>query len=109
MSVVFIASAEPTEVLKPANGALDFCGVDHVVIVAVGVEIGGRAEAKIGIYNMFPEDELENLLYLIQRLTDRISTIDDLGLLTQRTWRDCPSAHIQHFETHSRRGWGNPR
>ncbi len=41
----------------------------------------GSPHAKIGIYNMFPEDELENLLHLIQRLTDRISTIDDLGLL----------------------------
>jgi superfamily II DNA or RNA helicase len=33
------------------------------------------------IYNMFPEDELEALLHLIERLTERISTIDDLGLL----------------------------
>src|SRR5881227_984774 len=30
---------------------------------------------------MFPEDELEALLHLVQRLTARISTIDDLGLL----------------------------
>ena len=30
---------------------------------------------------MFPEDELEALLHLVERLTDRISTIDDLGLL----------------------------
>lgn len=36
---------------------------------------------EIGIYNMFPEDELEALLHLVERLTRRISTIDDLGLL----------------------------
>jgi hypothetical protein len=30
---------------------------------------------------MFPEDELEGLLHLVERLTSRISTIDDLGLL----------------------------
>ena len=30
---------------------------------------------------MFPEAELEALLHLIERLTNRISTIDDLGLL----------------------------
>ena len=30
---------------------------------------------------MFPEDELEELLHLVERLTSRISTIDDLGLL----------------------------
>ena len=41
----------------------------------------GSPHAEIGIYNMFPEEELEALLHLIERLTDRISTIDDLGLL----------------------------
>jgi superfamily II DNA or RNA helicase len=41
----------------------------------------GSPHDEIGIYNMFPEDELEALLHLIERLTDRISTIDDLGLL----------------------------
>ena len=41
----------------------------------------GSPHAEIGIYNMFPEAELEALLHLIERLTDRISTIDDLGLL----------------------------
>lgn len=30
---------------------------------------------------MFPEEELEGLLHLVERLTSRISTIDDLGLL----------------------------
>jgi hypothetical protein len=30
---------------------------------------------------MFPEDELERLLRLVERLTDRISQIDELGLL----------------------------
>lgn len=30
---------------------------------------------------MFPEEELEGLLHLIERLTSRISTIDELGLL----------------------------
>ena len=41
----------------------------------------GSPHAEIGIYNLFPEDELEALLRLVERLTDRISTIDDLGLL----------------------------
>jgi superfamily II DNA or RNA helicase len=41
----------------------------------------GSLHAEIGIYNLFPEDELEALLHLIERLTERISTIDDLGLL----------------------------
>ncbi len=41
----------------------------------------GSPHAEIGIHNMFPEDELEALLHLIERLTNRISTIDDLGLL----------------------------
>ena len=41
----------------------------------------GSPHAEIGIFNLFPEAELEALLHLIERLTDRISTIDDLGLL----------------------------
>ena len=41
----------------------------------------GSPHTEIGIYNLFPEAELEALLHLIERLTDRISTIDDLGLL----------------------------
>lgn len=41
----------------------------------------GSPHAEIGVYNMFPEDELEALLHLIERLTERISTIDELGLL----------------------------
>jgi SNF2 family DNA or RNA helicase len=41
----------------------------------------GSPHKQIGIYNMFPEDELEELLHLVERLTNRISTIDDLGLL----------------------------
>jgi SNF2 family DNA or RNA helicase len=41
----------------------------------------GSQHAQIGIYNLFPEEELEVLLHLIERLTDRISTIDELGLL----------------------------
>jgi SNF2 family DNA or RNA helicase len=41
----------------------------------------GSPHAEIGIYNMFPEEELEGLLHLVERLTSRISTIDDLGLL----------------------------
>ncbi len=41
----------------------------------------GSPHAEIGIYNLFPEDELEALLKLVERLTSRISTIDDLGLL----------------------------
>jgi superfamily II DNA or RNA helicase len=41
----------------------------------------GGLHSQIDIYNMFPEKELEALLHLVQRLTERISTIDDLGLL----------------------------
>jgi superfamily II DNA or RNA helicase len=41
----------------------------------------GSPHTDIGIYNMYPEAELEALLHLIERLTSRISTIDDLGLL----------------------------
>ena len=41
----------------------------------------GSPHTEIGIYNLFPEEELEALLHLIERLTSRISTIDDLGLL----------------------------
>jgi SNF2 family DNA or RNA helicase len=41
----------------------------------------GSPHTEIGIYNLFPEAELEALLHLIERLTARISTIDDLGLL----------------------------
>jgi hypothetical protein len=41
----------------------------------------GSPHTSIGIYNMFPEDELESLLHLVERLTDRIATIDELGLL----------------------------
>lgn len=42
--------------------------------------IGSPHEA-ITIYNMFPEDELEQLLRLVERLTERISQIDEMGLL----------------------------
>jgi superfamily II DNA/RNA helicase len=41
----------------------------------------GSPHSDIGIYNLFPEAELEALLHLIERLTERISTIDELGLL----------------------------
>ncbi|MHC5053960.1 MAG: helicase-related protein [Planctomycetota bacterium] len=37
--------------------------------------------SKVRIYNMFPEEELEQLLHLVERLATRISVIDDLGLL----------------------------
>lgn len=52
--------------LVQRNGRIDRIGSDH---------------AEIAIYNMFPEKELEDLLRLVERLTNRISTIDDLGLL----------------------------
>lgn len=42
--------------------------------------LGSRHE-EIHVCNMFPEDELEELLRLVERLQDRISQIDDLGLL----------------------------
>jgi hypothetical protein len=41
----------------------------------------GSTHADIGIYNLFPEEELEALLHLIERLTSRILTIDSFGLL----------------------------
>jgi SNF2 family DNA or RNA helicase len=41
----------------------------------------GSPHPEIGIYNLFPEAELEDLLHLVERLTGRISMIDDLGLL----------------------------
>jgi SNF2 family DNA or RNA helicase len=41
----------------------------------------GSPHAEIGIYNLFPEAELESLLHLIERLTTRITTIDSFGLL----------------------------
>jgi superfamily II DNA or RNA helicase len=51
------------------------------------VQRGGRID-RIGsphetvvIHNMFPEEELERLLRLVERLSDRISQIDELGFL----------------------------
>lgn len=41
----------------------------------------GSPHTDITIHNKFPEKELEALLHLIERLSSRISTIDDLGLL----------------------------
>jgi superfamily II DNA or RNA helicase len=41
----------------------------------------GSPYSEIGVYNMFPEEELEALLHLVERLTSRISRIDELGLL----------------------------
>jgi superfamily II DNA or RNA helicase len=52
--------------LVQRNGRIDRIGSPHDAIT---------------ICNMFPEDELEKLLRLVERLTDRISQIDDLGLL----------------------------
>jgi hypothetical protein len=49
----------------------------------------GSTHADIGIYNLFPEAELEALLHLIERLTDRISTIDELDLLDGSVLGDC--------------------
>ena len=54
--------------LVQRNGRIDRIGSPHT-------------ETGIRIYNMFPERELENLLRLVERLTDRITVIDDLGLL----------------------------
>ena len=41
----------------------------------------GSPHDRITICNMFPEAELEQLLRLVERLQERISRIDDLGLL----------------------------
>ncbi len=41
----------------------------------------GSPHEDVLICNMFPEDELEKLLRLVERLQDRISQIDELGLL----------------------------
>ena len=37
--------------------------------------------SEIGIFNMFPEEGLEKLLGLVDRLSRRLATIDELGLL----------------------------
>jgi len=52
--------------LVQRNGRIDRIGSPHETVT---------------INNMFPEDELERLLRLVERLTDRISQIDELGLL----------------------------
>jgi hypothetical protein len=36
---------------------------------------------RVTIYNMFPEDELEDLLGLVERLSERIAQIDETGFL----------------------------
>jgi SNF2 family DNA or RNA helicase len=54
--------------LVQRNGRIDRIGSPH-------------AETGIGIYNFFPENELEELLHLVEQLTNRISVIDGLGLL----------------------------
>ena len=54
--------------LVQRNGRIDRIGSPH-------------AEIGISIYNLFPEEELEALLHLVEQLQSRISTIDDLGLL----------------------------
>ncbi len=54
--------------LVQRNGRIDRIGSPH-------------AETGITIYNMFPEAELEKLLKLVARLTERISLIDDTGML----------------------------
>lgn len=41
----------------------------------------GSPHEQVFICNMFPEDELERLLRLVERLQDRINQIDELGLL----------------------------
>lgn len=57
----------------------------------------GSPHAEISIYNMFPEDELESLLHLIERLTSRISTIDSFGLLDASILGE--SVHPRTFNT----------
>lgn len=54
--------------LVQRNGRIDRIGSPH-------------AETGIDIYNMLPEDELESLLKLVERLSGRIETIDSFGLL----------------------------
>ena len=57
----------------------------------------GSPHAAISIYNMFPEDELESLLRLVERLTSRISTIDSFGLLDASILGE--SVHPRTFNT----------
>lgn len=52
--------------LVQRNGRIDRIGSPHETVT---------------IYNMFPEDELEKLLRLVARLMERISQIDETGLL----------------------------
>lgn len=54
--------------LVQRNGRIDRTGSPH-------------AETWIDIFNMFPEDELESLLKLVEKLAGRIETIDSFGLL----------------------------
>ena len=57
----------------------------------------GSPHAEISIYNMFPEDELESLLHLVERLSSRISTIDSFGLLDASILGE--SVHPRTFNT----------
>lgn len=57
----------------------------------------GSPHAEISIFNMFPEDELESLLHLVERLTSRISTIDSFGLLDASILGE--SVHPRTFNT----------
>ncbi len=57
----------------------------------------GSPHAGIAIYNMFPEDELESLLHLVERLASRILTIDSFGLLDASILGE--SVHPRTFNT----------
>ena len=57
----------------------------------------GSPHSKIAILNMFPEDELESLLHLVERLTSRILTIDSFGLLDASILGE--SVHPRTFNT----------
>lgn len=58
--------------------------------------LGGTHE-QIEIWNMFPEDELENLLGLIGRLSTRIAQIDDVGFLDSSVLGE--AVHPRTFNT----------
>jgi hypothetical protein len=57
----------------------------------------GSPHGDIAIYNMFPEDELESLLHLVERLAGRILTIDSFGLLDASILGE--SVHPRTFNT----------
>ena len=61
----------------------------------------GSPHAEIGIYNLFPEDELEALLHLVERLTEpHLDHRRPRPARRQRPGRSGPSPDVQHPPAH---------